>query len=223
MSDKVRGPRNKELAPGINTLGRSASRSKTRRYLIKKGAKPIKTITKVARKQPRFYAADDVRRPIKSRKNNHKPTRLRASITPGTVLILLAGRFRGRRVVFLKQLESGLLLVTGPHKINGVPLRRVNQAYVIATSTVVDVKGVDVKNIDDAFFAKAAKEKSKKDSNEFFKEENKKTELSAARKEAQKKVDGALTPKISAVQNLGQYLGSLFTLTNNLLPHDIKF
>jgi len=38
-----------------------------------------------------------------------------------------------------------VLLVTGPFKVNGVPLRRINARYVIATSTTVDLKGVDEK------------------------------------------------------------------------------
>lgn len=54
--------------------------------------------------------------------------------------------------MFLKQLASGLLLVTGPHKINGVPLRRVNPAYVLATSAIVPLDGVNVSNVDDKYF-----------------------------------------------------------------------
>ena len=95
-------------------------------------------------KAPCFYPADNVLQPKKSRKSPMS-AKLRSSIVPGAVLILLAGRFRGKRVMFLKQLASGLLLVTGPYKITGVPLRRVNQAYVIATSTNVDLEGFKIK------------------------------------------------------------------------------
>lgn len=105
-------------------------------------------------KAPRFYSADDVAVPKKSRKTGTQTPTLRKSITPGTVLILLAGAKKGSRVVCLKQLpKSGLLLVTGPYKINGIGLKRVNPAYVIATSTKVDISNLKVRSalVEDKF------------------------------------------------------------------------
>ncbi|URE32935.1 60S ribosomal protein L6 [Musa troglodytarum] len=129
--------------------------------------------------------------------------RFRASITPGTVLILLAGRFMGKRVVFLKQLPSGLLLVTGPFMINGVPLRRVNQAYVIATSTKVDLSGVNVDKFDDKYFTKEKKKTTKKGEGEFFETDKEETKaLPQEKKDDQKAVDSQLIKAIEAVEDL---------------------
>ena len=72
-------------------------------------------------------------------------------------------------MVFLKQLESGLLLVTGPFKVNGVPLRRMNQAYVAATSTKVDISSVTVdEKFNDAYFARPAGPRREKSEARFF-------------------------------------------------------
>ncbi|XP_071681554.1 uncharacterized protein [Lolium perenne] len=68
--------------------------------------------------EPKFYPADDVKlRTVSTRKP--KPTKLRSTITPGTVLILLARRYMGKRVVFLKPLKSGLLLITAKTESRG--------------------------------------------------------------------------------------------------------
>lgn len=97
----------------------------------------------------------------------------RPTLVPGAVLILLAGRFRGKRVILLKNLSQGVLLVSGPFKVNGVPLRRVNARYVIATSQKVDLSGIDQKKVDevagDKYFAQEKSDK-KKGEEAFFKQ-----------------------------------------------------
>ena len=179
-------------------------------------------------KQVRLYKADD-HKPRKVNENKKpKATKLRKSITPGTVLIVLAGRFKGRRVVFLKQLPSGLLLVTGPYKINGVPLRRFNQSYVIATSTKVDLAGVNVAAIDDAFFAKQKAKKTKSDNKDLFFQRN--TELTeddkkriGEKKSKQVDFDKGLIANIKKTELLGKYLSTRFSLRDNQRPHELKF
>jgi hypothetical protein len=68
------------------------------------------------------------------------------------------------------------MYLAGPFKVNGVPLRRVNQVYVIATSTKVDASKADASKITDDFFKKA-KKAVKKGESEFFTEDK---EVSAA-------------------------------------------
>lgn len=144
-------------------------------------------------------------------------------MVPGTVLILLAGRFRGKRVVYLKNLEDNTLLVSGPFKINGVPLRRVNARYVIATSTKVDVSSVDVSKINVEYFAREKTSKGKKSEADFFNESQPKKEIKAERIADQKSVDSALLSEIKKTPLLKQYLAASFSLKNGDKPHLLKF
>ncbi|KAK7279102.1 hypothetical protein RJT34_24146 [Clitoria ternatea] len=222
--------RNPELIRGIGKYSRSKMYHKRGIWAVK--AKhggvfprhdPKPKPEAPAQKPPKFYPADDVKKPLLN-KHKPRPTKLRASITPGTVLILLAGRFKGKRVVFLKQLPSGLLLVTGPYKINGVPLRRVNQSYVIGTSTKVDISGVSLDKFDDKYFTKEAKKKTKKGEGEFFEaEKEEKNALPQEKKDDQKTVDTALLKAIESVPDLNSYLSARFSLQAGMKPHELVF
>lgn len=61
-----------------------------------------------------------------------------------------------------------LFSVVGPFSLNGTPLRRVAQAYVIATHTKVDISTVKLpKNLNDDYFRRPKSEKRKKDGDIF--------------------------------------------------------
>uniref|UniRef100_A0A646QEI6 Large ribosomal subunit protein eL6 n=1 Tax=Hemiscolopendra marginata TaxID=943146 RepID=A0A646QEI6_9MYRI len=181
------------------------------------------------KKLARYYPTEPKFKKPKTRKNNfasHKRF-LRRSITPGTVLIIVAGKHRGKRVVFLKQLQSGLLLVTGPFKMNACPLRRINQIYVIATKTRLDISGVKIpKHLNDIYFKRKRLKRPKKDEGEIFETKKETYQISDQRKKDQIEMDKQVIEVIRKHPEkkfMFAYLGSMFCLRNHMYPHKMKF
>ncbi|KAK6843152.1 putative ribosomal protein L6.e.B- cytosolic [Apiospora arundinis] len=193
----------------------------------KKFGKSTREVPHHSQKAQKWYPADDEAQP-KSVRKSVRAWAPRSTLQPGTVLILLAGRFRGKRVVLLKNLEQGVLLVTGPFKINGVPLRRVNSRYVIATSYKIDLSGLDSKKVDEIASEKYfARDRTAEKAGEeaFFKQGEKpqKKEISSSRAADQKTVDKALIASIKKVDMLASYLASSFSLRKGDKPHEMKW
>jgi large subunit ribosomal protein L6e len=132
-------------------------------------------------------------------------------------------------VVLLKVLDQGVLLVTGPFKVNGVPLRRVNARYVIATKTSIPVDGIDSATVSkvsgEKYFARDKKADKKGSEEAFFKqgEAPAKKEVATERAEDQKKVDKALLAAIKKEPLLQGYLSTNFSLRKGDRPHEMVF
>jgi large subunit ribosomal protein L6e len=239
--------RNHEISRGVSRFSRSAMYAKRYAWKYTKGSTTkIEKKRKPAMKEkviggdkngekrmvpvkrfPKYYPTESPQRKLTSR--GKKPfsshtRKLRASITPGTVLIPLVGAHKGKHVIFLKQLDSGLLLVTGPHKVNGCPLRRMNQVYVIATKTKIDISSVDVpEKLNDAYFRRKKLNKPKHGDGEIFDTEEENYTVSAERKEDQKTVDNQLLSVVKSTEFLEGYLSSKFGLQSGQYPHNMVF
>jgi len=163
--------------------------------------------------------------PRKSPRNLPRPPPFDQLSHQGLFLYFSLVDFVERGSFFLKQLGSGLLLVTGPYKINGVPLRRVNQAYVIATSTKVNISNSIAEQISDGFFAADSKSAKGSAESEFFDEGKPKAKapFPEAKAKEQREVDKVIVEAIRKEKNLGKYLQSSWGLVKGQFPHEIVF
>ncbi|KAF8820533.1 ribosomal protein RPL6 [Cardiosporidium cionae] len=248
---------------------------------------------------------------------------LRSSLVPGTVLIVLSGRYKGKRVVYLgptypktvnssakaiKRLPFGkralhagkvthgiakglkrnraitpqagklraaektkkaiakgqkgasavsttvtsygapMLIVAGPSVINGVPMRRMNPRYVIATSTRIDLSNMQEQletlstlpssafSLSKAEKRKLLKEKSSTKTGTFDDDASlfvtpetvgKKRSFDTPQGQAYKDVQRAINKKLSATLKnddlLKRYLQTDFSLRNGMYPHQMAF
>lgn len=167
------------------------------------------------------------KRPSKQAFSKHQRN-TRKNLKPGRVLILLAGRHQGKRVVLLKTLESGLLLVTGPFALNSCPLRRVSQRYVIGCTARVDLGAYKVpETLNDAYFRRLKIKKEKKSGEgDIFATKKERFVPNEQRKKDQKEVDTAILKAIKAHPEgkfFKKYLQNMFALTSSQYPHRMKF
>ena len=169
-----------------------------------------------------WYPVSNLKSHFKRQCKAPKASHISAPLTPGQVVIILSGRFRGRRVVYLKKLESNLLLVTGPYKYNGVPLKRVNAAYVLPTNTKLNINAEIAKNVNDKFFDRVDIERTKEE--DFFEDkEKKKGRISEDKKKLQTEVDTEVKKAGDGVPMMKEYLRNRFALKNGDKPHLMKF
>jgi len=242
-------PRNYGLESGVVRFGKSKTYHKKNIFKFVKN-KPMK---KVAKKAPAFIekkvggAKNGGTRKVRVVKlANDYPTldkapagtskkffsrqkhSLRASLAPGTIAILLAGLHKGKRVVVLKQLDTGLLMVTGPYKVNGCPMRRVNQRYLLATSTRLDISSLALpEKLNDDYFrrVKASKKVAKKEG-DIFSAKKEAYKASDEKKKDQADLDKKMLDIIKKNKEgklIKSYLRHNFTLSKGQYPHMMAF
>ena len=115
-------------------------------------------------------------------------------------------------------------------KLNGCPMRRINQIYLVATQTSIDVSGVKVpETINDDYFKRAKSPKApttKKAEGDIFAAKKEEYKPSEQRKTDQASVDKMVLEAVKKHPegaSLKTYLKHVFTLSKGQYPHKMIF
>eukprot|EP00477_Mikrocytos_mackini_P000576 GAHX01000615.1.p1 GENE.GAHX01000615.1~~GAHX01000615.1.p1 ORF type:complete len:184 (-),score=37.24 GAHX01000615.1:34-585(-) len=164
-------------------------------------------------------------------KKGSMPTKRFQQKTPvrqiGTIVILLDGKFAGKRAVLLSNRKNGNVLVAGPSSVNGVGLTFIESIKVLGTSVVLDISKVgfdfETINFNDIRISREERRKNWHDSDREFMAEVKNTVDTDKVKELNDKVNSVLVGEIKKQELLEEYLKDKFGLKAEDKFHAMKF
>merc|ERR1712071_440706 len=217
-------PRNYSLESGVVRFGKSKTYHKKAiyKFLKKKAAK------KADKPAPKFIekkvngAKNGGTRKVPSRK---LPTANDFPTTDKDIMRKTRKCFSNHKRVVRPSLKAGTI----PFMVNGCPLRRVNQRFVVATSTSIDLSAVKIpEKIDDAYFRRARKEKkgAAKKEGDIFEAKKESYKASDEKKQDQADLDKQILAVIKKNKEgamLKQYLRHNFALSKGQYPHQMAF
>lgn len=156
----------------------------------------------------KLYCPDDIPAFVEKYKSRTaaKPRVRRHDLVKGMVVVVLEGVFASKRVVYLKKLDNNLALCTGPKSINGVPLFKIDERYLLATLTVLDIGtniSVDEKNV---FLSKRDDHSAPMD----------------ADVDAEKETDAAVAKAVKNVEFMKAYLSEPFEIDSSKNFYSLK-
>lgn len=137
-----------------------------------------------------------------------KPRVGRTDLAKGMVVVVLEGIFASKRVVYLKGLEGNLALCAGPKSINGVPLFKIDERYLLATSTVLDINvnvDIDEENII------------------LTKRDDYTTPMDAEMTDAEKKIDEEIAKAVKEIKFMKSYLSEPFEIDTTRNFYSLKY
>ncbi|KAM0671339.1 60S ribosomal protein L6 [Ordospora colligata] len=136
-----------------------------------------------------------------------KPRVSRSDLTSGMIVVVLEGVYAAKRVVYLKSLENNLTLCVGPRSINGVGLFKIDERYLLATSTVlkidVDAK-IDCENV-------------------FLAERDVYALPNAGASSTEQKIDEQVMKAVKAVEYMKTYLSEQFEIDATKDFYSLKY
>ncbi|KAI5150781.1 large subunit ribosomal protein L6e [Enteropsectra breve] len=148
------------------------------------------------------YPADDVSTAELAyiAKHSAQPKRVRKDMQKGQVYVVLEGAYMAKKVVFLKQLENNLALVSGSVSHNGVSAFKIDERYLLK------LEGVSVKIEGDVNVDESSIYESKINDYERM-------DIDAIVDE--KKIDDVITKAISSEKFMGSYFIKDFTVDHS--------